>query len=177
MNATPLSQIAAWAGGRLVGGNPAQTITDVTSDSRSLKPGDLFVAIRGGNFDGHDFLADAARLGAAGAIVAGEIAGLPSAFALIVVADTVCGLQSLASAHRAALRLTSVCITGSTGKTSTKDLCGSVFAQRLCKLLPRLQTKAEMQKEPRLACTVTMRRVEQIIRDLLSLDHQLVCVG
>ncbi|GDX09352.1 hypothetical protein LBMAG57_11240 [Verrucomicrobiota bacterium] len=130
MNATPLSQIAAWAGGRLVGGNPAQTITDVTSDSRSLKPGDLFVAIRGGNFDGHDFLADAARRGAAGAIVTGEIAGLPSAFALIVVADTVCGLQSLASAHRAALRLTSVCITGSNGKTSTKDLCGSVFAQR-----------------------------------------------
>ena len=130
MNATPLSKIAAWAGGRLVGGDPARTITDVTSDSRSLKPGDLFVAIRGEKFDGHDFLADAARLGAAGAIVAGEIAGLPPAFALIAVADTVRGLQSLASAHRAALRLTSVCITGSNGKTSTKDICASVFAQR-----------------------------------------------
>ena len=130
MNATPLSQIAAWAGGRLVGGDPARTITDVTSDSRSLKSGDLFVAIRGGKFDGHNFLADAARLGAAGAIVDREVPGLSASFALIVVADTVCGLQSLARAHRAALRLTSVCITGSNGKTSTKDLCGSVLAQR-----------------------------------------------
>ena len=130
MNATPLSQIAAWSGGRLAGGNPAQTITNVSSDSRALKPGDLFVAIRGEKFDGHNLLADAARLGAAGAIVDQETPGLPPSFALIVVADTVRGLQSLASAYRATLRLTSVCITGSNGKTSTKDLCASVFAQR-----------------------------------------------
>lgn len=130
MNATPLSQIAAWAGGRIAGGNPAQTITNVTSDSRTLKPGDLFVAISGEKFDGHDFLADAARLGAAGAIMNHEVPGLPENFARIVVADTVLGLQSLAAAYRATLPLTSVCITGSNGKTSTKDLCASVLAQR-----------------------------------------------
>ncbi len=130
MNATPLSQIAAWAGGRLVGGNPAATITTVSSDSRALKPGDLFIAIRGENFDGHNFLANAARLGAAGAIVGQEAPGLPPSFALIVVADTVRGLQSLAGAYRTALRLTSVCITGSNGKTSTKDLCAAVLSQR-----------------------------------------------
>ena len=130
MNATPLSQIAAWAGGRLVGGNPAQTITTVSSDSRSLKPGDLFIAIRGEKFDGHKFLADAARLGAAGAIVEQEAPGLPPSFALIVVTDAVRGLQSLASAYRTTLRLTSVCITGSNGKTSTKDLCASVLSQK-----------------------------------------------
>ncbi len=130
MNALPLSQIAAWAGGRLVGGNPAQAITNVTSDSRALNAGDLFIAIRGEKFDGHDFLADVARFGAAGAIVGREIAGLAPAFALIVVADTVLALHSLAAAYRSALRLTSACITGSNGKTSTKDLCASVFAQR-----------------------------------------------
>ena len=130
MNATPLSQIATWAGGRLVGGNPAQTITTVSSDSRSLKPGDLFIAIRGEKFDGHKFLADAARLGAAGAIVEQEAPGLPPSFALIVVTDAVRGLQSLASAYRTTLRLTSVCITGSNGKTSTKDLCASVLSQK-----------------------------------------------
>ena len=130
MNAMPLSQIAAWSGGRLAGGNPAMTVTNVSSDSRALKPGDLFVAIRGENFDGHNFLADAARLGAAGAIVDQEAAGLPPSFALIIVRDTVRGLQSLASAYRATLRLTAACITGSNGKTSTKDLCASVFAQR-----------------------------------------------
>ena len=130
MDATPLSQIAAWSHGRLATGNPAATVTTISSDSRALKPGDLFIAIRGEKFDGHHFLAEAARLGAIGAIVEAETPGLPSSFALIIVADAVRGLQSLATAYRATLRLTSVCITGSNGKTSTKDLCASVLAQR-----------------------------------------------
>ena len=130
MDATLLSQIAAWSHGRLATGNPAATVTTISSDSRALKPGDLFIAIRGEKFDGHDFLAEAARLGAIGAIVEAETPGLPPSFALIIVADAVRGLQSLATAYRAALRLTSVCITGSNGKTSTKDLCASVLAQR-----------------------------------------------
>ena len=130
MDATTLSQIATWSGGRILGGNPAATITTVCSDSRALRPGDLFVAIRGERFDGHDFLAEAARLGAAGAIVEKETPGLSPAFALIIVSDTVRGLQSLAAAYRATLRLTSVCIPGSNGKTSTKDLCAAVLAQR-----------------------------------------------
>ncbi|MEO6788048.1 MAG: UDP-N-acetylmuramoyl-tripeptide--D-alanyl-D-alanine ligase [Chthoniobacteraceae bacterium] len=130
MDATALSQIATWSGGRILGGNPTATITTVCSDSRALRPGDLFVAIRGERFDGHDFLAEAARLGAAGAIVERETPDLPPSFALIIVSDTVRGLQSLATAYRSTLRLTSVCITGSNGKTSTKDLCASVLAQR-----------------------------------------------
>ncbi len=130
MDATPLSQIAAWAGGRLATGNPAATVTTISSDSRALRPGDLFLAIRGEKFDGHTFLAEAARLGAIGAIVETEMPGLPAVFALIVVADAVRALQSLATAYRATLRLTSVCITGSNGKTSTKDLCAAVLAQR-----------------------------------------------
>ena len=69
MDSTSLSQIALWAGGRLVGGDSATTVTTVSSDSRALKPGDLFIAIRGEKFDGHTFLAEAARLGAAGAII------------------------------------------------------------------------------------------------------------
>ena len=130
MDATPLSQIAAWSGGRLTAGNPAVTVTTISSDSRALKPGDLFIAIRGEKFDGHNFLTEAARLGAVGAIVEKETPGLPTSFALIIVADTVRGLQSLATAYRATLRLIAVCITGSNGKTSTKDLCASVLAQR-----------------------------------------------
>ena len=130
MDATPLSQIAAWSKGRLTAGNPAATVTTISSDSRALKPGDLFVAIRGGKFDGHDFLAEAARLGAAGAIVETETPGLPPSFALIIVRDAVRALQSLAAAYRTTLRLTAVCVTGSNGKTSTKDLCASVLAQR-----------------------------------------------
>ncbi len=130
MDATPLSQIAAWCCGRLATGNPATTVTTISSDSRALQPGDLFIAIRGDKFDGHHFLAAAARLGAIGAIVEQEMPGLPASFALIVVADAVRALQSLAGKYRATLRLKCVCITGSNGKTSTKDLCAAVLAQR-----------------------------------------------
>jgi UDP-N-acetylmuramoyl-tripeptide--D-alanyl-D-alanine ligase len=130
MDSTPLSQIATWSRGRLTGGNPAATVTTISSDSRSLKAGDLFIAIRGEKFDGHDFLAEAARLGAVGAIVEKHTSGLPSSFALIIVADAVRSLQWLATAYRGTLPLTALCITGSNGKTSTKDLCASVLAQR-----------------------------------------------
>jgi len=130
MDATPLSKIAAWADGSLSGGNPAATITNVCIDSRALKSGDLFIAIRGDNFDGHDFLPEAARLGAAGAIASREVAGLPPGFALILVNDTLRALQAVASAYRASLPLTAICITGSNGKTSTKDLTAAVLAQR-----------------------------------------------
>ena len=130
MNATPLEKIAAWAGGALIAGNGGVKVTDICTDSRALKRGDLFAAIRGEKFDGHDFLAEAARLGAAGAIVEKIVAGLPPSFALIRVADTVRALQSLATAYRASLPLKAVCITGSNGKTSTKDLTAAVLAQR-----------------------------------------------
>jgi len=52
-----------------------------------------------------------------------------------------------------------------------------MLAQRLRQFLPRRQTKAKVREEPRLACTITMRRIEQVIRDLLALDHQLVWIG
>ena len=130
MDATPLFRIASWTDGWLSGGDPATAITHVCTDSRALKSGDLFVAIRGDKFDGHDFLRDAARLGAAGAIVSREMPGLPPGFALIVVNDTVRALQALAAAYRASLPLTAICITGSNGKTSTKDLTAAVLAQR-----------------------------------------------
>ena len=131
MNATPLFTVASWACGRLVAGNGNVTATNVCTDTRELKPGDLFVAIRGGKHDGHDFLADAARLGAVGAIAEKSPVHLPSEFGLIEVSDTVRALQALASAYRASLALKAVCITGSNGKTSTKDLTASVLARRL----------------------------------------------
>jgi len=130
MDAIPLSKIAAWADGRLSGGDPARTITNVCTDSRALKSGDLFIAIRGEKFDAHDFLRDAARLGAAGAIVSRAMRALPAGFAVIVVDDTIRALQAVARAYRASLPLTAICITGSNGKTSTKDLTAAVLAQK-----------------------------------------------
>ena len=130
MNATPLHKIAAWARGTILTGNAAAMVANVCTDSRAIKAGDLFIAIRGEKFDGHDFLAEAARIGAAGAIVEKSTADLPSNFTVIQVADTVLALQALATAYRSTLSLKAVCITGSNGKTSTKDLTASILAQR-----------------------------------------------
>lgn len=131
MDPTPLSKIASWAGGRLIAGDGSATVTTVCTDSRATKPGDLFIAIRGEKFDGHDFVAEAARIGASGAIVEKVPAGLPPSFCIIEVADAIRGLHSLAGEYRASLPLKAVCVTGSNGKTSTKDLTASVLGQRL----------------------------------------------
>ncbi len=131
MNATPLSTIAQWAKGRLLSGSASALVSNVCTDSRALKAGDLFIALSGENFDGHTFVAEAAKLGACGAIVSIVPAGLPADFVVIEVADPVQALQSLAGAYRATLSLRVFCITGSNGKTSTKDITASVLGQRL----------------------------------------------
>jgi UDP-N-acetylmuramoyl-tripeptide--D-alanyl-D-alanine ligase len=89
-------------------------------DSRRLSPGHAFVALRTGKRDGHDFLGDAAKAGAAAAIVAREVAGID--LPQLVVADPLAALQAIAREHRSTFRGPVVGITGSAGKTSTKEL-------------------------------------------------------
>lgn len=129
----PLSfgEIAALSGGSLVHGPADRTATRVGTDSRSILPGDLFVALCGEKFDGHAFLADAARQGAVAALVDREVQGaeLPAGFGLIRVADALQGLQRLAAAYRAGLPVRTVAVTGSNGKTSTKEFLASVLAR------------------------------------------------
>ena len=129
MDATSLQLVAQWAGGILTGGNPEQTLTRVCTDSRKLEAGDLFVALRGENFDGHAFLAQAAAAGAVAAVVEHSCADQPG-IALIRVADTLQALQSLASHYRASLPICVLALTGSSGKTSTKDFVAAVLAER-----------------------------------------------
>lgn len=130
MNATPLPRIAQWAGGRLLSGSAGATVTKICTDSRTLAAGDLFVALRGENFDGHRFIADAARIGAAGAIVESAPVGLPGTFGIVEVLDTLRALQSLAANYRSSLTPRIVGITGSNGKTSTKDFTHGILSQR-----------------------------------------------
>jgi UDP-N-acetylmuramoyl-tripeptide--D-alanyl-D-alanine ligase len=131
MDATPISKIADWAGGRLLGGEASILVTHVCSDSRALKPGDFFVALRGENFDGNDFIEEAARLGAAGALVERLPGNLPSNFALVQVKDGLQGLQRLSGKYRETLQTRIIGVTGSNGKTSTKDLTAAVLGQRM----------------------------------------------
>lgn len=130
MKATLLSQISAWAGGRMLAGSASSTVANVCTDSRALKRGDLFVALRGENFDGHRFIEEAARIGAAGAIVETAPVGLPSEFAIIEVLDTLKALQSLGRNYRASLGIRVLGITGSNGKTSTKDFAAAVLGRK-----------------------------------------------
>ena len=130
MDPTNLSAIAKWAGGELLQGDPARNITHICTDSRALKAGDLFLALRGENFDGHAFVETAAKLGAAGVIVAEATAGLPGDFVVIKVADTLAALQQIAAGYRKSLPLKAVVITGSNGKTSTKDFAAAVLEER-----------------------------------------------
>jgi len=129
------AEIAAATGGRVMSGNPAQRVERWSIDTRSLQPGDLFVAIRGDRFDGHAFVAAALAAGAAGAVVtaapvlpeAGK--GGPAPL-LIEVADTTRALQDGAREMRRRAGAKVVAITGSAGKTTTKELAAAFLAAK-----------------------------------------------
>jgi UDP-N-acetylmuramoyl-tripeptide--D-alanyl-D-alanine ligase len=106
-------------------------VSRISTDSRTLRDGDLFVPLRGDNFDGHKFIEQAAERGAAGAMVEEAWKGkTPRGFALIRVADTLVGYQTLAANYRASLPLKVIAITGSNGKTSTKDFVAATLAKK-----------------------------------------------
>lgn len=120
-----LSWVAEATGGHRVGED--REVTGVAIDSREVRPGDLFVALAGERVDGHNFLASAFSAGASGALVERQGDHRGSA---VVVADAGRALLDLAAAERRELRATVVGITGSTGKTSVKDLTAAVLATR-----------------------------------------------
>ena len=129
MDAVSIGAIANWIEGGLSGGDAGAKVDDVCTDSRALMPGALFVALRGDKFDGHNFIRKAAESGAAGAVVEDAPGDLPSGFAVIKVADTLAALQQMAAAYRRTLPAKVINITGSNGKTSTKDFTAAVLAR------------------------------------------------
>ena len=131
MDPLSLSTIAGMSGSTLLSGNPHAKALRVSKDTRTLQAGDLYVALSGGNFNGNHFLAEAANKGAVGAICDAEPpVGLPEEFGILSVPDSLSGLTLFASAWRAHLSLRPVVVTGSSGKTSTKDMAARVLASR-----------------------------------------------
>jgi UDP-N-acetylmuramoyl-tripeptide--D-alanyl-D-alanine ligase len=119
-----LADIAAATGGQILGGDPDAAVTSYSIDSRTLAPGALFVALRAER-DGHHFVADALDRGAAGALVSRRVEG----DRLVLVEDTGAALTALGAAARERLGPVPVIgITGSTGKTSTKDLTAAALS-------------------------------------------------
>jgi hypothetical protein len=103
------------------------TLSGISTDSRSLLPGELFVPLRGERYDGHRFLAQAAQRGAAACLSEEEAPGLTTP--VVRVADTLTALGDLAAGHRQAFPLPLVAVTGSSGKTTTKEMVAAILAQ------------------------------------------------
>jgi len=131
-----VAQAAEMADGGVAAGSGAVEVPDtaqVTIDSREVGPGDLFVALKGARHDGHAFVADAARAGAAAVLVSepDAIRGLPAGCAAIRVADTLAGLQRLAGRYRRRFAVPVAAVTGSCGKTTTKEMTAAILARRV----------------------------------------------
>lgn len=103
----------------------------VSTDSRTVDEGDLYVALIGDRFDGHDFVADALSHGALGAVVSHPVAGDPPDARLYPVDDTLEALGALAARRREAVEAPVVAITGSAGKTGTKDMTAAALSATL----------------------------------------------
>jgi UDP-N-acetylmuramoyl-tripeptide--D-alanyl-D-alanine ligase len=121
-----LQEAAQAVGGALVGDD--RPYGAVSTDSRTLSAGALFVALRGPKFDGGEFVAAAVQRGAVGAIVEKAAPGVASA--QIVVPDTLVALQRLASAWRASFSIPIVGVGGSNGKTTAKEMTAAILSRR-----------------------------------------------
>jgi UDP-N-acetylmuramoyl-tripeptide--D-alanyl-D-alanine ligase len=169
MDDLSLAQIAKLAGGSISADDTSLMVSRVSTDSRTLQKGDLFVPLRGENFDGHKFVEQAGERGAAGAMVEEKWNGrVPRGFALIRVADTLVGYQTLAANYRASLRLKVIAITGSNGKTSTKDFVAATLAKKFA------VTKTEGNFNNHVGLPQTMlaaRREEEIAVWEIGMNH------
>ncbi len=151
-----------WTGGELVSG-PADAVFDGTGiDTRTLGRGDLFVAIRGTNHDAHGFIGDALERGASGVLVnrgaetQPALDAIPDDVAVIAVDDTTAALGSLATGHRCRFRGPVVGITGSNGKTTTKEMTAAILSERS----PCLKTEGNLNNEFGVPLTLLRREDE-----------------
>ena len=122
-------EICAAVGGTLLQDSGAP-VTGVTTDSRAVQPGQLFIPLVGERFDGHAYISKALEGGAAGCLTAAAPETLLPGKLYIQVADTRLALKALASWHRNKFDLPVVQVTGSAGKTTTKEMIASVLSQR-----------------------------------------------
>ena len=127
-----LDEVLTGTGGSLHGDLAGDfRFAGLVRDSREVAPGDLYWVIRGERLDGHAFVGDAAKTGAAAAVASQtDLGELPAGFPLIVVDDTVAALQRFASWKRSHMRTDVIGITGSVGKTSAKESIAAVLAER-----------------------------------------------
>ena len=134
MHQVKISEILQWTDADLVGIlGPDIAPQAVVTDSRSVTEGDLFIALRGERFDGHDFVEAAFERGASAALIERSWDGAGRSFSgpLLAVDSTLLALGAMAHAYRRRYDLPVVAVVGSAGKTTTKELIAAVLGRRL----------------------------------------------
>ncbi len=138
-----MSYVTRACGGNLRHAPPDALAKGIASDSRAIRPGELFFALAGERFDGHDFVTDVTKRGAIGAVVKNGRWPADATGAAIEVDDPRAALARLAGVYRAEFQLPVVAVGGSNGKTTTKDLIASVARQRF----PTLSSEASFNND------------------------------
>ena len=134
MEPRSLHYIAGACAGELLRGSPAVSILRVCTDSRKTQPGDVFFALRGDRFDGHDFLSDVSRRASAVVVSRGRALGNVGVCPVVEVDDTRLALGRLAAEYRKDFSPPVIAVGGSNGKTTTKELIAAVLRQKLVTL-------------------------------------------
>lgn len=128
-----IDEVIKAASGRLLSRGRRADFTGISTDSRRIKTGDIFIAIKGDNFDGHDFISEAIEKGA-GCVICKRVTGSAgqqatrNKVAIIEVDDTVKSLGDIARHHRMKFSIPVIALTGSNGKTTTKDMIAWVLS-------------------------------------------------
>ena len=130
MSPCTVAALCAAVGGKLLSGDSAAVVTGVTTDSRAASDGQLFIPLTGERFDGHAYIDGALSAGAAGCLTARVPETMQPGKFYIQVADTRLALKALAAWYRSRFTLPVVQITGSAGKTTTKEMVAAVLSRR-----------------------------------------------
>jgi UDP-N-acetylmuramoyl-tripeptide--D-alanyl-D-alanine ligase len=134
-----IESIASAVSGRVLQGSPRKRVEGVSTDSRSIRPGELFIPLKGEHCDGHDFIGQALQAKASGIISSRGWKGktLPPDIPVIEVADTLTALGDLARAWAQHTQATIIAITGSNGKTTTREMTAAILERSHAVLKPR----------------------------------------
>lgn len=159
-----LGEVAAICGGELLDAGPGTVVTGVACDSRTVRRGELFVGLRGERFDGDAYAAQALERGAAAVVVRRETATRLTGRPRVAVGDGVAALGQLGRAVRRRSQARVVAITGSTGKTTTKDILAALL-RPVCEVVA---TRANLNNEVGLPQTLleTTPRTEVVVAEL-----------
>lgn len=149
-----LTEILKATGGRLINAKGNKLFKGVSTDTRNIQPGDLFVALVGERFDGNEFAGQAAERGATGVITSKSVT-VPEDVTVIEVENTLTALQQLARFHRERFDIPVIAVTGSNGKTTTKDMLAAVLASRF----KVLKTEANFNNE--IGLPLTLLKLDQ----------------